>query len=158
VPSGQVGGDNDDTEPAPRKKRSRQRKESAATDAAEDEPPATTAAVVTAEAAPPTARQIAEANQLRKALRIHVYGNDIPAPVQSAHELLERLGLRSFLHRNIMTAGARRPAVATPSDTGAAIATRGPLSRAPACTLGGPHDPRTTLRPLCAPLSQATTS
>lgn len=54
---------------------------------------------------PPSARQVAEANQLRKALRIHVYGNDIPLPVQSAHELSDRLCLRPFLYKNMMGAG-----------------------------------------------------
>eukprot|EP00967_Tisochrysis_lutea_P098096 scaffold144578_cov30-Tisochrysis_lutea.AAC.1 len=53
-----------------------------------------------------TPRQVAEANQLRKALRIHAYGNELPPPVQSAHELSEKYAMRPFLYRNIMTAGA----------------------------------------------------
>jgi hypothetical protein len=72
---------------------------------------------------PPSARQVAEANQLRKALRIHAYGNNIPPLVQSAHELSEAHGLRPFLHRNIMTAGGM--------PSGSAIASHRLLLREP---------------------------
>lgn len=90
---------------ARRKKRVRQR--AGTSEHVEPGPPASaeSGGSVPAETAPPSARQVAEANQLRKALRIHAYGNNIPPPVQSAHALSEAHGLRPFLYRNIMTAG-----------------------------------------------------
>lgn len=94
--------------PSRRKKRARQR--AGASEHVEEETPASAESegAVPAEIVAPSARQVAEANQLRKALRIHAYGNNIPPPVQSAHALSEAHGLRPFLYRNIMTAGEIR--------------------------------------------------
>uniref|UniRef100_A0A7S4ES53 Helicase ATP-binding domain-containing protein n=1 Tax=Chrysotila carterae TaxID=13221 RepID=A0A7S4ES53_CHRCT len=63
------------------------------------------AAAAAAAAAVLTPKEVAEANALRKALRIHAYGNDVPPPVQSASDLIDKFSLRPFLAKNILTAG-----------------------------------------------------
>ena len=91
----------DSAAPSGRQPRRRGRKGAAATvePAADDEPAAASAAPAS------SARVVAEANQLRKALRIHAYGNDVPPLAQSAHQLSEAHGLRPYLYQNMMTAG-----------------------------------------------------
>ena len=50
-------------------------------------------------------REMADANALRRALRIHAYGTELPAPVQSATDMADRFGLRPALRRNVLGAG-----------------------------------------------------
>ena len=50
-------------------------------------------------------REQADANALRRALRIHVYGTNPPAPVQSATEMADRFEMRPALRRNVLEAG-----------------------------------------------------
>lgn len=52
-----------------------------------------------------TERAIADANALRRAMRIHVYGTSIPAPVQSAEHMAQRYNLKSWLRTNILESG-----------------------------------------------------
>ena len=52
-----------------------------------------------------TPREVAEANMLRKAMRIHTYGTGVPAPVQSAEHMADNYALRPWLRRNILEAG-----------------------------------------------------
>ena len=52
-----------------------------------------------------TARELNDANVLRRAMRIHVYGTGVPAPVQSAEHMAESYALRPWLRRNILEAG-----------------------------------------------------
>lgn len=75
---------------------------------ARDEPSTSSAAPAAAVSdGPPemTEREVAEANALRRAMRIHVYGTSVPAPLQGADNLAERYALRPWLRRNILTAG-----------------------------------------------------
>ena len=53
----------------------------------------------------PTEREVADANALRRALRIHVYGTGVPAPVQNAEQMCERFRLQPWLSTNIVSAG-----------------------------------------------------
>mmetsp|Transcript_75373 Transcript_75373/g.125658 ORF Transcript_75373/g.125658 Transcript_75373/m.125658 type:complete len:576 (+) Transcript_75373:49-1776(+) len=48
---------------------------------------------------------VAEANALRRGLRIHAYGHDVPSPVKNADDMASRFSLRPFLARNVLTAG-----------------------------------------------------
>ena len=50
-------------------------------------------------------REMADANALRRALRIHAYGTELPAPVQSATEMADRYAMRPALRRNVLSAG-----------------------------------------------------
>ena len=50
-------------------------------------------------------REIADANALRRAMRIHVYGTTVPAPVQSAEHMADRYLLKPWLRRNILESG-----------------------------------------------------
>ena len=50
-------------------------------------------------------RELADANALRRSLRIHVYGTDVPAPVESAVQMADRFELRPWLRRNVLEAG-----------------------------------------------------
>jgi ATP-dependent RNA helicase DDX52/ROK1 len=50
-------------------------------------------------------RETADANALRRAMRIHVYGTSIPAPVQSAEHMSERYQLKPWLRTNILESG-----------------------------------------------------
>ena len=52
-----------------------------------------------------TEREVADANALRRAMRIHVYGTSIPAPVQSAEHMADGYALRPWLRKNILEAG-----------------------------------------------------
>ena len=52
-----------------------------------------------------SAREVSEANALRKALRIHAYGSDIPVPVQSAEQMVARFSMSSWLRTNVLEAG-----------------------------------------------------
>ena len=52
-----------------------------------------------------TPHEVEEANALRKAMRIHVYGTGVPAPVQSATHMAEGYALRPWLRKNILEAG-----------------------------------------------------
>ena len=52
-----------------------------------------------------TPRAIEEAHLLRKAMRIHVYGTGVPAPVQSAGHMADSYALQPWLRRNILEAG-----------------------------------------------------
>ena len=67
--------------------------------------PADAAAPAASSAAPTSEREVAEANALRKALRIHVYGEGVPPPVQSAEQMAARLELRPQLLRAVLSAG-----------------------------------------------------
>jgi ATP-dependent RNA helicase DDX52/ROK1 len=53
----------------------------------------------------PTERELAEANALRRSLRIHVYGTGVPAPVESAEDMAERHRLPAWLRHNVLEAG-----------------------------------------------------
>ena len=53
----------------------------------------------------PTERELAEANALRRSLRIHVYGTGVPAPVESAEDMAERHRLPAWLRHNVVEAG-----------------------------------------------------
>ena len=50
-------------------------------------------------------REIADANALRRAMRIHVYGTSVPAPVQGAEHMADRYSLKPWLRRNILESG-----------------------------------------------------
>jgi len=50
-------------------------------------------------------REVAEANALRKALRIHVYGSGVPPPVEGMRQLAERYRLAAWLVENAASAG-----------------------------------------------------
>ena len=50
-------------------------------------------------------REVADANALRRAMRIHAYGTELPAPVQSATDMADRFGVRPALRRNVLGAG-----------------------------------------------------
>ena len=52
-----------------------------------------------------TPHEVEEANALRKAMRIHVYGTGVPAPVQSAAHMADTYALRPWLRKNILEAG-----------------------------------------------------
>ena len=69
-----------------------------------------------------TERAIADANALRRAMRIHVYGTSIPAPVQSAEHMAQRYNLESWLRTNILSRLSRAHARA---DAGCAVAVAG---------------------------------
>ena len=56
-------------------------------------------------AAAMTERDVADANALRRAMRIHVYGIGVAAPVQSAEHMADTYALRPWLRRNILEAG-----------------------------------------------------
>ena len=53
----------------------------------------------------PTERELAEANALRRSLRIHVYGTGVPVPVESAEDMAERHRLPAWLRHNVLEAG-----------------------------------------------------
>ena len=82
-------------------KKDRKKKRDAAI-AAADEGGATVAAV-DEELASMTEREVADANALRRAMRIHVYGTGVPAPVQSAEDMGERFALKGWLRSNVLT-------------------------------------------------------
>ena len=99
------------TSRAARRRRARKALEVEAEAAAQAEP---SAAPSTAELALDAAqaihaemseREMADANALRRALRIHAYGIELPAPVQSATDMADRFGLRPALRRNVLGAG-----------------------------------------------------
>lgn len=52
-----------------------------------------------------TEREVADANALRRAMRIHTYGTGVPAPVQSAEQMADSYALRPWLRRNILKSG-----------------------------------------------------
>ena len=99
------------TSRATRRRRARKALEVEAEAAAQAEP---SAAPSTAELALDAAqaihaemseREMADANALRRALRIHAYGIELPAPVQSATDMADRFALRPALRRNVLGAG-----------------------------------------------------
>ena len=105
------------TSRAARRRRARKALEVEAEAAAQAEPSAApstaelSAAPNTVEPAPQaihaemSEREMADANALRRALRIHAYGTELPAPVQSATDMADRFGLKPALRRNVLGAG-----------------------------------------------------
>ena len=95
------------TSRAARRRRARKALEAKAEAAAQAEPSAVPDAPKPAQAihAEMSEREVADANALRRAMRIHAYGTELPAPVQSATDMVDRFGLRPALRRNVLGAG-----------------------------------------------------
>ena len=95
------------TSRAARRRRARKALEAEAEAAAQAEPRALPDAPKPAQAihAEMSEREVADANALRRAMRIHAYGTELPAPVQSATDMADRFGLRPALRRNVLSAG-----------------------------------------------------
>ena len=92
------------TSRAARRRRARKALEAEAEAAAQAEPRAVPDAPKPAQAihAEMSEREVADANALRRAMRIHAYGTELPAPVQSATDMADRFGLRPALRRNVL--------------------------------------------------------
>lgn len=92
---------------SPQESRRQQKKRRAEQRATEAEADATLgpAGVDTSGAQSMTEREIADANALRRALKLHVYGTDVPAPVQNAESMAERFRMRPWLRDNVLNAG-----------------------------------------------------
>ena len=95
------------TSRAARRRRARKALEAEAEAAAQAEPSSVPDAPKPAQAihAEMSEREVADANALRRAMRIHAYGTELPAPVQSATDMADRFGLRPALRRNVLGAG-----------------------------------------------------
>ena len=87
-------------------KQERRKQRKAAAAAAVDEPDAAaSSSAAEPDAAQMSEREVADANALRRAMRIHVYGTSIPAPVQSAEQMADAYAFPAWLRRNVLEAG-----------------------------------------------------
>ena len=102
----------DEEAPAPtsraaRRRRARKALEAEAAETPSAEAPSTSDSLPAAEpiAAEMSERDMADANALRRAMRIHAYGTELPAPVQSASDMADRFAMKPSLRRNVLSAG-----------------------------------------------------